>query len=64
MLDKTAFKIQTFIEADNQYSYWLSKTYKERLLAANELILVAFQLKDTGFPKMEKEGYVIKKRNG
>jgi hypothetical protein len=64
MLDRTVFKIQSFVAADNQYSYWLSKSYEDRLTASKELILVAYQLKETGFVPMDKKEYTIKKRNG
>jgi hypothetical protein len=64
MLDKTVFKIQSFDAADNQYNYWLDKSFEERLAASQELILVAYQLKVIGFPDMDKKAFTIKKRNG
>jgi len=35
-MDRTAFKINTFEEADNNVEYWLSKTPTERLAAATK----------------------------
>ena len=37
-LDKTAFKAQTFAEADNTREYWLAQPPHERLRAAYWLI--------------------------
>ncbi len=37
-LDKTAFKSQTYEEADNHTAYWRTKTIGERLEAAFKLI--------------------------
>jgi hypothetical protein len=37
-LDRTAFKIQTFEEANNHYRFWKNKSYSERLDAAFFLI--------------------------
>jgi hypothetical protein len=37
-MDKTAFKVQTFEEADNHYGPWENKSTKERLDAASYLI--------------------------
>ena len=37
-LDKTAFKAQSFKEADNHTAYWRTKTPGERLEAAFKLI--------------------------
>ncbi len=41
-MDKTAFKVQTFEEADNHYGDWEKKSYSERLDAAFYLISRAF----------------------
>jgi hypothetical protein len=43
-LDRTAFKMQTFEEANNHYGYWKDKSYKERLEAAFYLINQAYQV--------------------
>jgi hypothetical protein len=44
-MDKTAFKVQTFEEADNHYASWANKSTKDRLDAASYLICMAFQVK-------------------
>ncbi len=44
-MDKTAFKIQSFEEADNHYGPWENKSYSERLDAAFYLISMAFGVK-------------------
>lgn len=44
-MDKTAFKIQTFEEADNHYGSWENKSTKDRLDAASYLICMAFRVK-------------------
>jgi hypothetical protein len=64
MFDKTIFKIQSFVDADNQYNYWSNKSFEDRLAASRELILVAYQLKVIGFPNLDKKVFTIKKRNG
>ncbi len=43
-MDKTAFKMQTFEEADNHYGDWEKKTMKERLDAAYYLICQTYQI--------------------
>lgn len=44
-MDKTAFKIQTFEEADDHYGDWEKKSYSEGLDAAFYLISKAFGVK-------------------
>ncbi|MEQ8535160.1 MAG: hypothetical protein RIB86_25110 [Imperialibacter sp.] len=63
-LDKTAFRIQSFAEADDQRAYWLSKSDEEKLKAATYLILSAYGLLETGFPPMDKNVFSMEKRNG
>lgn len=43
-LDRTAFKIQTFEEADHTKKYWLTQSYQERLAAGWYLSCVAFNV--------------------
>ncbi len=43
-LDRTAFKIQSFEEADHNRKYWLTKSYKERLEAGWYITCVAFNV--------------------
>ena len=37
-MDRTAFRIQTFEEADNHAAYWPARPVAHRLMAAKELI--------------------------
>lgn len=57
-MDKTAFKAQTFKEADNHYGYWENKSYSERLDAAFYLICMAFRVK----PSAKLDRTVFSKR--
>ncbi len=41
-MDKNAFKVSTFEEADNHYGFWKNKSMKERLDAAFYLIQQAY----------------------
>jgi hypothetical protein len=62
-LDRTAFKIQTFEEADNQRAYWMSKTPKERLAAAWYLICAAYGLDYEAENRMDRTYFRIRKRD-
>jgi hypothetical protein len=57
-MDKTAFKVQTFKEADNHYGPWENKSTKERLGAASYLICMSFQVK----PSTKLDRTVFSKR--
>lgn len=61
-LDRTAFKIQTFEEADNDRNYWLSKTPWERLLAAWFLSCTAYGLDPEKPQKLDRTAFSIRKR--
>lgn len=63
-MDKQAFNIQSFYEADIQTQYWKSKSIEERLSAAMEMTLVAYHLRGIGFQGMDKQCFTAKKRNG
>lgn len=63
-MDKSAFKIQSFEEADKQKKYWQSKTSEECLAAANEMIRVAYGYVGKPVPPMDKTAFTIRKRNG
>ena len=63
LVDKTIFKIQRFKEADLQGSYWRSQSMEQRLSAATEMTLAAYQMQ-VGFEPMDKKYTVAKKRNG
>ena len=58
--DKTAYKINSFKEADLQKSYWQTKSFEERLAAANQMIKIADGL--VGKLKIEKNITAIIKR--
>lgn len=62
--DKTAYKINSFEEADLQKSYWQTKSYDERLAAARQMIKIAYGLVGKPEIKMEKTLTAIIKRNG
>jgi len=53
-LDKSAFKKQTFEEADRNRAYWMSKTPMERLIAAHRLSLRAYGYDPDNPPRMDK----------
>lgn len=53
-LDRTAFKIKTFQEADSNVRYWLSRTPRERLEAAHYLIRRAWNIADDDVIRMDK----------
>ncbi len=59
--DKTAFKVQTFEEADNHYGDWEKKSYSERLDAAFYLISQAFGVKPS--TKLDRTVF-SKRKNG
>ena len=63
LVDKTIFKIQRFKEADLQGFYWRSQSMEQRLSAATEMTLAAYQMQ-VGFEPMDKKYTVAKKRNG
>jgi hypothetical protein len=44
-LDRTAFRAQTFEEANDHYGNWVNKSTGERLDAAFYLICMAFKIK-------------------
>jgi len=51
-LDRTAFKIQSFKEADNNRAYWLSKTPAERWAAAWYLTCCAYGIDYKNPPRL------------
>jgi hypothetical protein len=63
-LDKSAFHIQTFKEADDQRAYWLAQSDTEKLKAATYLILSAYGMLGTGFPPMDKSAFSMGKMDG
>ena len=61
-LDRTAFKIQTYQEASNNYEYWIRKSENERLSAAFYLNSVAYNFPINNPPRMDKNLFTIRKR--
>ncbi|MEO0787989.1 MAG: hypothetical protein AAFY36_04965 [Bacteroidota bacterium] len=59
-MDKTAFHIKTFKEAEDHTTYWLNKSVEERLLAATELTRRAFNLSADDFGKIDKAYFAIR----
>ncbi len=53
-LDRNYFKMQTAEEASNNYAYWKSLNYTERLKAAFYLNSVAFNFDINNPPKLDK----------
>jgi hypothetical protein len=61
-LDRTAFKVQSFQEADQNRAYWLSKLPMERLAAAWYLSCCTFNV-DPQKIKMDRTVFQIRKRS-
>ncbi len=59
-LDRTAFKVQSFQEADQNKTYWLSKLPIERLSVAWYLSCCAFNV-DPQKIKMNRTAFQIRK---
>jgi hypothetical protein len=62
-LDRTAFKHQTTEEAAYQLQYWKTKSYAERLKAANYLNSVAYNYDLNNPPKLDRTFFQIRKRS-
>ena len=60
-LDRTAFKIQTFAQADNKKSYWLSKTPAERWNAAWYLTCCAYNIDINNPPRLDRNLFSMRK---
>ncbi len=52
--DRSAFKVNSFKEADNNYSYWMQKSADERFAAAWYLISYAWGFDPNNPPRMDK----------
>jgi hypothetical protein len=63
-LDRTAFKAQTFEEANDHCTYWQQKTLTERLQAAQYLIKSAYGLLNKDFPPMDRTFFSTRKFEG
>ncbi len=60
-LDRSAFKIQTFQEADNSTAYWLKKTIEERWKAAWFLTCAAYGIDYKNQPRMDRQLFSMRK---
>ena len=61
-LDKKAFAIKTFAQANNNKAYFLKKTPKERLAAAWYLTCIEYGLDPNKEHRMDKTFFRMKKR--
>jgi uncharacterized protein (UPF0262 family) len=61
-LDRSAFQIQSFEQASNQHTYWLSKTPAERISAAWYLICVAYDLDYESEHSLDRTFFQMRKR--
>jgi hypothetical protein len=61
-LDRTAFRINTFAEADNNCKYWLTQPVEERLRAANFLIRQAYGIDPQATLRMDRSHSVVRIR--
>ena len=59
-MDRTAFRIQTFVEADNHTAYWLTRPVAERLLALKELNMRAFRIEDYDKQRVDRSQFRIR----
>lgn len=60
-LDKTAFKIQTFEEADDAMRNYTNHSVKERLEIAYYLTSIAYKFDMNKPPRMDKTVFHVKK---
>jgi len=60
-LDRKAFKIQTFEEADKTAEYWRSKTPQERFEAAYYLICQAYHIDPENPPRLDRTVFSMRK---
>jgi hypothetical protein len=60
-LDRNAFKIQSFGEAENTRAYWLTKTSDERLASAWYLICSAWNVDPKNPPRLDRNSFSMRK---
>ena len=58
-LDRTAFKMQSHLQASDKYEYWRKKTINERLSAASYLNSVAYNFPINNPPKLDRTIFKI-----
>lgn len=61
-LDRTAFKMHHTEDGSNNYSYWKSKSFAERLRAANYLNSVAYNFPLNDPPKLDRTYFKMRLR--
>ena len=61
-MDKMAFQIQTFAEAEDHTTYWRSRPVAERLAAATMLTMQAYNLSWEEFARMDRRAFSIRYR--
>ena len=62
-MDKTAFKIQTFEEADDAMRNYTNHSVKERMEIAFYLTSIAYRFDMENPPRMDKTAFRIKKHD-
>jgi hypothetical protein len=60
-MDRTAFRINTFAEADNNVAYWRTRSETERLQAAMFLIRQAYNIAPDDPMRMDKTRFSMGK---
>ena len=60
-LDRTAYKIQSFEEADNNKLFWLEKSPAERWAAAWYLTCCAYNIDYKNPPRLDKNVFNMRK---
>jgi hypothetical protein len=61
-LDRTAFKMHHTKDNCNNYDYWRTKTFEERLQAANYLNSVAYNFPINDPPKLDRTYFKMRSR--
>jgi len=61
-LDRTTFKMHHTKDAENNYEYWKTKSYAERLRAAHYLNSVAYNFPFNDPPKIDKTFFKMRSR--
>jgi hypothetical protein len=60
-LDRNAFKIKSFREADDNTAYWLKKSAEERFAAAWYLICQAWSIDPVHPPALDRNAFSVRK---
>jgi hypothetical protein len=60
-LDRNAFKIKTFQEADHNTAYWLNKSAEERFAASWYLICQAWGIDPNDPPSLDRKAFSARK---